>query len=380
MMILFESIFWISFFLTGYVYILYPLIITALSFIFNKHYVRETIEPPLSVVITAFNEEKHIASKIQNTLELDYPKDKLEIIVGSDGSTDRTNEIVKSYEKHGVRLLDFTENRGKTMVQNDCVRKAANDIIVFMDAASVCDKDCLKNLVKNFADSRVGVVAGRVEFIQSKENLTTESQGLYWKYEQSLKKAESRLGSMVGVDGPLYAIRRDVYVYLEADIISDLITPLLVIRDGYSVVYEPTAVTYEEATIRTGDELRTRRRIVTRGFAGLFRYPELFNFIKRPMIVWQILSHKILRWLVGLYFLLMLGSSLILSSQLIYLLAFYCMAGFLFLAYYGLRTRDHPRGLYAVPYYFVLVNYAALHGVMDFFRGKRVVSWKPVRG
>lgn len=379
-MILFESVFWTSFFLTGYVYILYPLIITALSFIFDRQYVRKSIEPPVSVVITAFNEEKHIATKIQNTLDLDYPKDKLEIIVGSDGSTDRTNEIVKSYEKHGVHLLDFKENRGKTMVQNDCVRKAANDIIVFMDAASFCDKDCLKNLVKNFADSRVGAVAGRVEFIQSKENLTTESQGLYWKYEQNLKKAESRLGSMVGVDGPLYAIRRDVYVYLEADIISDLITPLLVIRDGHAVVYEPTAVTYEESTTRTGDELSTRRRIVTRGFSGLFRYPELFNLIKRPMIAWQILSHKILRWLVGLYFLVMLGSSIILVAQLIYLLAFYCMAGFLYLAYRGLRTRDRPRSLYAVPYYFVLVNYAALYGAMDFFRGKRVVSWKPVRG
>ena len=374
-----ESIFWVSFLLLGYVYVFYPFLIDLLSRLFDRKYVSKEIQPPVSIIITAYNEEKHIGRKIDNTLALDYPKERMEIIVGSDGSTDKTCEIARSYESQGVKLLAFPENRGKTMVQNDCARAARFDIIVFMDASSLCEPGSLRNLVAPFADARVGCVAGKVAFVQSRENLTTESQGIYWKYEQVLKRAESRLGSLVGVDGPLYAIRKERYVELRRDIISDLITPLLVIRDGYAVVYEPGAITYEEATIRPGDELSTRRRIVARGLLALLRYPELFNPWKRPMLAFQIVSHKILRWFAGLYFILMLISSVLLSPRFFYLLTGAAMVVFLMLAWKGLKSQDYPRRVFAVPYYFALVNWAALLGILDYLRGKRVISWKPVR-
>lgn len=362
-----------------YVYILYPLIITLVSRILDRKYLRKNIRPPISIIISAYNEEKHISRKIENTLALDYPEDCLEIIVGSDGSTDKTVEIVRSYQNRGVKLLAFSENRGKTMVQNDCVRQARHEIIVFMDASSLCETDALRNLVAPFEDSRVGCVAGKLVYVQSQNNLTTESQGIYWKYEQLLKRAESRLGSLVGVDGPLYAIRKQLYVNLDSDIISDLITPLLIIRDGHAVVYEARASTYEEATTSPKDELRTRRRIVTRGLLGLFRYPELFSLTQRPLLAFQIVSHKILRWFAGLYFILMMFSSLLLIYRPFYLLVCVGLLVFIILAFQGLKTQENPRKIFAVPYYFVLVNWAALLGVIDYFRGKRVISWNPLR-
>lgn len=375
-----RGVFWICSFLTGYVYFLYPVLVTRVSRVKGKAFIKDGILPRVSIIITAFNEEQNIGQKIENTLALDYPEELMEIIVGSDGSTDRTNGIVRSFASRGVRLLAFPRNRGKTMVQNDCVREAAGDLLVFMDAASLCDKDCLKRIVSNFADARVGAVAGRIVFTRDRGNLTAHSQGVYWRYEQVLKRAEGALGSLVGVDGPLYAIRKSLYQHLDADMMSDFITPLLVIRNGRSVVYEPEAVTFEEATVRSVDELRTRRRIVTRGFTGLSRHPGLINPFARPLLSWLIVSHKVLRWLVGYYFLGMVVSSLLLATFPFYLATFGGLTLILGLAYLGYRAPgDQPRWM-AIPYYFVLVNLAAALGVMDYLRGEKVISWTPVRG
>jgi len=373
------AVFWLCSVLTGYVYFMYPVIITRMSRKLGNDFHKKEILPEVSIVITAYNEELSIAGKIENTLALDYPRERMEVIIGSDGSTDGTNEIVRSFEGEGVKLAAFPHNRGKTMVQNDCVREASHGIIVFMDAASLCEKDSLKKLVSNFADPRIGAVAGRVVFTKSKDNLTTESQGLYWKYEQILKKAESSLGSLVGVDGPLYAIRKELYNTLDEDMMSDFISPLLVIKGGHCVVYEPEAVTYEEATTRPSDELKTRRRIVTRGFTGLSRYPELINPAVRPLLAWQIISHKVLRWLVGFYYIGMLLSSVLLITRWFFLLAFGGLALVLGLSYYGFHAMDRPRKLFTIPYYFILVNLAAALGSLDYLRGRKVISWKPVR-
>ena len=374
-----SAVFWFCFLLTGYVYFLYPIILTRLSRFVARNYTKSRITPPISIIISAYNEERSIARKIENTLSLDYPPELVEIIVGSDGSRDRTEEIVKSYRERGVRLLAFPENRGKTVVQNDCVREASHEIIVFMDAASMCERGALRKLVSNFADSRVGAVAGRVVFTRLEKNLTAESQGVYWSYEQILKKAEGSLGSLVGVDGPLYAIRKNLYTSLDSDMMSDFISPLLVIRSGHGVVYEPEAVTYEDPTARTGDEFNTRRRIVTRGFTSLARYPELINPARMPLLAWQIFSHKILRWMVGFYYLGMLVSSLLLATRRFFLLAFGSLFAILCLSIYALRVQDVAGRWYAIPYYFVLVNLASVLGVIDYLRGRKVISWKPVR-
>lgn len=374
-----KYVFWFCFALSGYVYLLYPLLVSLLARHAGRRYEKAVIEPPISIIITAYNEEQHMARKIENTLALDYPKDRMEIIVGSDGSTDRTNEIVESYKDRGVHLRAFTENRGKTMVQNDCVLAATHEIIVFMDAASLCKEDCLKRLVSNLADPRIGAVAGRVVFTQLRKNLTTESQGIYWRYEQFIKKAESSIGSLIGVDGPLYAIRKSLYTHLDADMMSDFITPILVLRDGHAVVYEPDATTFEEATTRAKDEFRTRKRIVIRGFTALSRYPEVLNIAARPLLAWQVLSHKVLRWIAGFFYAGMTVSSFMLMTEWLYALAFCGLVMVVLQAYRGLKNQGRPRKSFAVPYYFMLVNLAAMKGTIDFLRGKRIISWKPVR-
>lgn len=378
--LLLKVVFWLCFALIGYVYFLYPILVSRISKLAGREFSKLEITPGVTIIISAYNEERTIAAKIENTLSLDYPPELVEIIVGIDGSTDRTGEIARSYAGRGVRLMEFPVNRGKTSVQNDCIAEASHDIVVFMDAASLCEKDALRKLVANFADSRVGAVAGRVVYTRGPGNLTAQSQGMYWRYEQALRQAEGSLGSLVGVDGPLYAVRRELCAPLDQDMISDLVSPLLVIDKGHSVVYEPGAVTYEEPTISPASEFNTRRRIVTRGFTGLFRHPGLVDPRRRPLLAWQILSHKVLRWLVGLYYAGMLASSLLLVPRRLYLLAFLCLSAIPGISLYTLITGESPKRWYAVPYYFVLVNLAALFGFIDYLRGRKVVSWKPVRG
>ncbi len=374
-----KLIFFFFLFVIFYVYFIYPLIIFLFSKLFDKHFKKGEMLPSLSIIIAAYDEEKDIALKLKNTLSLDYPKSLLEIIVGSDGSTDRTNEIVRGFETNGVKLIAFHQNRGKTWTQNDCVKVAKHDIIIFMDAASVCDKNALRKIVANFDDSRVGAVAGRIVYTTSRENLVTKSQGLYWRYEQLMKRAESKLGALIGVDGPLYAVKRNLYTPLPLTVLGDLMTPLLIRRNGYSVVLEPEAVSYEHTTKSSIDEIRTRRRVALRGFIGLFSYPNLLNPLNQPLLACQIVSRKIFRWAVPIFFLAMMISLIFLIKHIFYLMILLGMISFLIFAFFGFKNIRSRNSLFLLPYYFTLVNWAALLGIIDFLRGKRIVSWKPIR-
>jgi cellulose synthase/poly-beta-1,6-N-acetylglucosamine synthase-like glycosyltransferase len=342
---------------------------------------KKGLTPTVSILIAAYNEEKNIREKLENTIELDYPKDKLEIIVGSDGSNDRTVEIVAEYSKKGVKLLDFKKNRGKTAVQNDLVSTSRYDILVFTDAASFLRKDSLQNLVKSFSDKRVGAVAGCMKFASEKNNLTVQSQGLYWKYEMKLREAESIIGSLVGVDGPLYAVRREHYVPLASHIISDLMTPLLVLKQGKQVVLDKNAIVYEAPTTKSEQELKTRRRITLRGLVGIFSEPKLLSPFHFPLLAVQIFFHKLLRWTVGFLVIINFLICVFLSVDpffkfvLAIYLAFFTAAVF----GWGLERNGKSIALFKVPYYFCLVNLAAALGVIDFFKKKQAVSWKPVR-
>ncbi len=374
-------VFWVTFFLCLSTYCLYPMTILIISKLRPFRPNRQDIDPSVSIIITAFNEEKHIETKIQNTLSLDYPKNKLEIIVGSDGSTDGTNEIAGRYQDQGIRLLAFPVNRGKTAVQNDCVNAANGDILIFMDAASFLQKDALKKLVRNFADPHVGCVAGRLEFVNLRENLTTASQGFYWKYEVRIRELESSLGSLIGLDGPLYAIRKEDYVPLAANMISDFLSPLLILANGKKVVLEPEAPVLEDPTSSSMSEFRTRRRIALRAFVALAAHPRLLNVFKNPALAPQIIFHKLIRWLVGPLIVLNFFACLFLWSYPLFLvmlcmyLLFFMLAGLgFFVSRFGKGS-----GILMVPYYFTLVNAAASLGFVDFLRKKQAVSWQPSR-
>lgn len=377
-----QVVFWTTFFLCLSTYCLYPLTILIISKLKPFRPIRKDITPIVSIIITAFNEEKHIESKILNTLSLDYPMDKLEIMIGSDGSTDRTDEIVGRYEAQGIRLLAFPINRGKTAVQNDCVRAANGDILIFMDAASFLQRDALRKLLRNFADPRIGCVAGRLEFINLKENLTAASQGFYWKYEVRIRELESSLGYLVGLDGPLYAIRKEDYVPLAANMISDFLSPLLILANGKKVVLEQEAPVLEDPTSNSIGEFRTRRRIALRAFVALAAHPKLLNILQYPALALQIIFHKVIRWLVGPLVVLNFFACLMLWTNPVFLVLVSMYLIFFMLACLGFLVSRFGRkgwGIMMVPYYFTLVNAAAFLGFFDFLRKRQVISWQPSR-
>jgi biofilm PGA synthesis N-glycosyltransferase PgaC len=368
-------------FLCAASFFIYPFVIWIIGIICPFKVRTAEIRPFVSILISAYNESKHIEKKIENTLALDYPPDKMEILIGSDGSQDETAALVKKYEKHGLQLFDFQANRGKTAVQNDLVTRSRGEILIFTDAASFLTADTIQKIVANFNDERVGCVAGRMRFINTDQNLTTKSQGLYWQYESKLRNLESRVGSLIGVDGPLYAIRRRCYVPLAHNVISDLLTPLLILENGSKVVLETEARVDEAPTVNAGQEFATRRRITLRGLVGIRSCARLLNPIKHPFLAFQIIFHKIVRWFTGLLLMLNLLACAAISDfwlfKIILIVYLLFMAAAVF-GWFGARNGIKMR-LFSVPYYFSLVNLAATIGVIDFLMNKQAATWQTVR-
>ena len=374
-------VFFLTIALSAASYFFYPIVIWAIGGLFPFSPRKSDFHPRVSILIAAYNEERYIREKLINTLDLDYPIDQLEIIVGSDGSTDNTANIVTTYKSKGIKLLDFHTNRGKTAVQNDLVSASTGDIIIFTDAASFLPKDAILKLTRNFADDRVGCVAGRMQFLDTDHNITTQSQGIYWKYESTLRILESRLGRLIGVDGPLYAVRREYYVPLDHNIISDLVTPLLVLHQNRKVILEPEALVNEYPTRASRQELTTRRRITLRGLVGVFAYPFLLNPIRHPFLALQIFFHKLLRWSIGLMVIFNLICCLFLSEILLFKVFLFIHFLLLLAALIGfaLNKLGHYHRFFTIPYYFYLINTAATLGFLDFIRRKQAISWRPVR-
>ena len=380
-------IFFGSFLLCLSTYIVFPIVIALLGTTIRKDVQQKDITPFVSIIISAYNEEKDIEQKIYNTLELDYPDDKIEILIGSDGSVDNTAAKVTDFISNNcsrkIHFFNYLENRGKTTVQNNLVTEAKGEILVFTDAASFLPPIALKKLVRNFADCSVGCVAGRLRFVRQGQNITTESQGVYWRYEMKIREMESRLGRLIGVDGPLYAVRKCYYVVLRPNIISDLMTPLLVLEQGKKVILESDAIVEEEPTLKGAQEFNTRRRIVSRGLVGVFSHPEVLNPYKHFLLGLQVLFHKIIRWFVGPLVLanifcgvvlFLMGNRLAIYLAPLYFI-FFIAAG---LGWYCDRRRIKSKVL-TVPYYFCLVNLAATCGIVDFIFRKQAVTWETVR-
>jgi len=376
-----KTLFWISFFLCLSTYLIYPSVVWLISRMTPFKISAKEHYPVVSIIISAFNEENSIKEKIKNTFDQDYPGEKIEIIIGSDGSTDRTVEFAKSFKDPRVKVFELKDNEGKTAVQNYCVDHSTGEILFFTDAASFISANAIKDMVKNFADVKVGCVAGSMRFVNTDLNITTESQGLYWKYEAKLREIESKLGHLIGVDGPLYAIRRNDYIKLGKNIISDFISPLLVIANGKKVVLEKEAYVDEVPTIAGDHEIRTRRRITLRGLIGLRTHAELLNIFKYPALSLQIYFHKVVRWFVGPLVVLNFISVLFLSQILFYKVILFGYFIFFMGALIGmvLEKLQLRVKLFSIPYYFALVNYAAMLGIIDFLNDKQVITWQPVR-
>ena len=364
-----------------YVYLGYPLLVTALSLLRRPRRSDPGCTPTLSVLIAAHNEESGIEKKLIETIRLDYPPEQLEILVLSDGSTDRTDQIVTSFPDPRVRLVRVEPRRGKTNAQNFGVREAKGDVLVFSDATTIYHKQALRKLAANYKDPRVGAVSGRYQYFDAAGNSPTGLGSVaFWNYENLIKQAQSRLATISGCCGCIYSVRRDLYTDLNPDIISDLVQPLWVIQKGFAVVFEADALAYEETTQSTGEEFSMRVRVVTRGMRGLLSVPDLFKPWKHPWICFQLVSHKVLRWLVPVFLLVALLANLALVSRPFFAFTLAAQVLFYLLALLARCVPIHRTWkVLGVPLFFCTLNAAALVSLFKLVRGQKYTVWQPVR-
>jgi cellulose synthase/poly-beta-1,6-N-acetylglucosamine synthase-like glycosyltransferase len=368
--------------IAGYTYVGYPLAILALSRIIPRRVWRAEILPSVSVVITVHDEERVIAEKIENALALDYPRERLEIIVASDCSTDGTDAVARSYASRGVTLRRLPRRGGKTAAQQFGAAAAAGDVLLLSDASSMLRPDAVRKIVRNFADPSVGCVAGRL--VYSEVMATEVSRGclVYGAVEDFLKKCESRLGSLVGASGSLYAVRRTSFTRLPPDIIDDFARPLQVRLEGLRTVYEPEAIGVKSANYSASSEFRMRVRVIEGTYRALEQYRELLDVRRHGLFAVQLLSHKVLRHAMPVVLAVALVSNALLAaSDTLYAAAFCAQLAPYAAALAGAAAERLGLGarLLALPYSFALANTASLVALVRFASGNVRVTWARAR-
>jgi cellulose synthase/poly-beta-1,6-N-acetylglucosamine synthase-like glycosyltransferase len=372
------AVFWTAVGLIAYVYAGYPLLVFLISRVWARPVKKAAITPTVTMIIAAYNEEAAIAGKLDNTLALDYPADKLEILVASDGSTDRTNAIVRERYAGRVTLLDLPR-AGKTSGQNKAAAVARGEILVFSDATTMYDKDAIRALVANYADPTVGSVGGDVRYVREGEAVAGKGRQLYWNYEAAIRRWESRIATVMGATGCIYSLRRSLYVPLDPAAISDFVQPAKATLRGFRSIVEDDAVCYEVAESKQlGDELNRRARVVLRGLRGLGYMPEGLNPLRHPAICFQLVSHRLLRWSMPLLMIAALVANAFLLDRPLYQVLFGVQ-----LALYGsalaalVLDRLHVRapGLF-VPLYFCMINLAPLLAFWQLAKGEKKVLWE----
>jgi biofilm PGA synthesis N-glycosyltransferase PgaC len=366
--------FWIAAGFPAYVYFGYPILLWGLQAIFRSSASRQPVEPSVSLLVAAYNEVAVIADKIRNGLALDYPADKLEIVVASDGSKDATAEIVRSLaeaESGGrVRLLNFENNRGKTVVLNDAVPQLRGEIVAFSDASSMLAPNSIRVLVQSFSDPRIGAASGVYRLLKKDQARLGSQEDLYWKYETFLKVQEAKLGAFTGAHGSLYAIRRELYPFPSPDTINDDFTiPIRILEHGYRVAYEPGAIAYEEAHEMEGFSRRVR---ITAGNVEQMREIKSLLWPPRPFVLFCLLSHKTGRLLVPLFMLVALAANVVLRSQFPYNWLLVGQVLFYGLAVLGGIFSLRPKIL-RLPYYFCMINSALFAWIYQALRHRRTI-------
>ena len=377
-----QIVFWGSLAVLAYVYVGYPLVVYFVSLVRPRRLVRGDVEPTVTVLITAFNEEAAIAVKIENTLKLDYPPEKLEILVASDGSTDETDEIVRGFTDRGVKLFRQEGRVGKTETQNNAVARASGEIVLFSDATTEYESDVLRRLLPAFADETVGCVAGRLIYVDDASTNVGKGARGYWNYETFIKAAESVACSLIGASGCLYAVRKAAYVPMYAEACSDFLVCTMLYRQGLRSVFEPSAVCYEDTNQRSSDEMRMRVRVISQTYTDLWRNIDMMNPLRSGFYAVELISHKVLRYAVPFILLALLIANVLLAASSIFFsiilaaqVLFYLMA----LIGWVLERIGVRLTVLVIPLYFVLANLASVIAFYKFLRGERFSTWEPIR-
>ena len=371
-------IFWISVALLVYSYIGYPLLLILLAPFLGKRVSKSDFKPSVSLVIAAYNEEQIIAAKIENSLGLDYPREKLEIVIASE-STDKTDAIVEAYRGRGVKLLHYSR-RGKPAMLFATVPELHGEILVFSDANAMYENDAITKLVRNFADSRIGCVSGQLKYRDSLQSAGA-NESLYWRYEMWVKAKESRLFRLLGANGSIFAIRKSLYEPINPEQGDDFEISVQILITGNGAVLEPEAVSWEEPSALVRQEFRRRVRNVGWAFPSARLLLERAIFRPAPLVALQLLSHKFLRWLI---FPLLIGTLITsgLLSGSVYAGLFILQLVFYLLAAVGwildLTTEKSPT-LLRVPYYFCVLHWGAIRGIAKGLASTRHSMWDKVR-
>jgi len=366
-------VFAVSAFAILYCYAFYPALLALLPFRRHHDMGQPAEWPKASVLISVYNEEKHIAARIENLLALDYPTDKLEILIGSDGSEDRTNDIASKYNDPRLKLLAFTPRRGKPSVLNRLVPQAQGELLVFTDANAMFASDAVRKLARHFADPQIGGVCGRL-ILHGASSETEE--GPYWKLETFMKQHESAMDSCLGANGAIYAIRRALWPGIpDNTLIDDFVIAMRVREQGFRVIYDAVAVATEDLPQSVSHEMTRRIRIGAGGFQSLF-------LCWRSLLPWRGLytfafwSHKVLRWLVPFFMIAALVSNFALLSNPIFVSLLLLQLAFYAFACLGALLRRMKITLFNAPYYFVTINLALLLGFFRFITGTQQAAWK----
>lgn len=376
-------VFWTCLGLLLYTYAGYPLLLAVTRLVVRRRTKPATLlASRVSLVISAYNEQESLEGKILNSLALEYPRELLEIIVASDGSTDQTNSIAESFADQGIILMAIPQRLGKTNVQNQAVLTCSGDILVFTDANSLLEKDALQKLVQHFGDPVVGVVEGRRLDRSRDDSGTAKMELTYRDYETMLKVLESDVGLCFGATGPIYAVRRECYVPLPSHMISDLMEPMMIYsKTRMRQVFEPLAISREDVLSDINREYQRKIRIITRCLHSLFHDRSLLNPFKNPLLVFQVTSHRLLRWFAPILLMIMFVANLALLRAPLYQFTGLMFVVFVGLIYMGSRGTEfyNRHQILKAPYYYYKVNLASLMAIWNWIRSVNIQTWTPDR-
>lgn len=368
-----KILFWVSGLAVLYTYAGYPMLLMLWPKAGkgrNEPDAYQGFEPAISIIIPVYNEEKVIREKIENTLSLDYPKERREIIVASDASNDRTPVIVKDYDKDGVKLFALSSRKGKAGALNLGLQKAKNEIVIFSDASIILERDALKKIVGKFIDPGVGCISGEDHISGGGE------EGAYGKYELALRNLENRAGSIVGASGCFYAQRRALCEPFKEGMAPDFFSVLETVEKGYRAVTEPKATGVMRSVSVPQGEFKRKVRTFLRGMTTLLYFKRLLNPFRYGIFSLQLISHKLMRWSTGVFLILFFLSSLFLADSKYYLATLLLQVAFYALAFIGWLGMSRPL-IFRLPFFFSMVNLSALVAWIKYLGGIRQEIWEP---
>jgi len=372
-------LFWSSVVFLGYTYVGYPALIGGWARWRPRVPMRSDATPTVSIVIVAHNEGRRIRERLENLISLDYPRDRVEILLASDGSDDDTVEQARAYGSAGVRIFALPSRRGKAATLNQVVPHAVGEVVLLGDARQRFDRRVIRELVANFADPRVGVVSGELEFYdETKSSPVQSGVGFYWKYEKFIRAAESAVDSTVGATGAIYALRRGLFEPIAEDtLLDDVIVPMRIVRKGYRVLFERGAIAADRVASDGAEEFTRKVRTIAGNFQLVAREPWVLD-PSRNRLWLQTVSHKLLRLASPLFLLIVFLTNLLLAEAPLYGVLLGLQLVFYSSAIYGSRRSRRGRGspLLGLPYVFCLLNWATVVAFWRFIRRKQSVTWE----